>query len=194
MVFLKDPEGAFEDQFNTITESAEVNLKNSATASGRRALDTFLGKRRVGVHQTVTRTSYSATIRSGGRFIGGINSFEVSQDRDVEEQFFIAPYPSCEPQAIIPLNVTGRKLKISRYELYRRPFETRFGDFDLTKLANQRNKFSIQEKLVDPLNRSKMYAYTDCYFTSIGYKYSAEGDMVVMYDAEVIFKERLLVS
>lgn len=194
MVFVRDPNGSFDDNLRLLGDSASENFRNSATASGLRALDTFTGRRRVGPHNTVTRTSHSVTIRSGGRTIGAINSFEVSRSKDIKENFYISPLPSGQPQEIIPLNTKDRKIKISRYELYRRPFEDRFGDFDLIKLSNQRNRFSIMEKLVDPTNRSKVIGYSDCYFISLGYKYASDGDMVVMVDAEIVFGDRTLIS
>lgn len=194
MVFLKDPAGTFEDQFNTITESAEENFKNSAIASGRRALDNFTGRRRVGAHQTVTRTSHSVTIRSGGISIGAISKFSHKQSKGLAEQYFVAPTPSGEPQEIIPLNTNTRTISIERYELYRRPFENRFGDFNLIRLANQRNSFTIMEKLVDPTNRSKVIGYSRCYFTDMGYDYSADGEMVVMVNAEIVYGDRFYIS
>lgn len=194
MVFVRDPNGSFEENLERLGDSASENFRNSATASGRRALDTFLGRRRVGPHKTVTRTSHSVTIRSGGRFIGAINEWSQSEDKDVKEQFFISPTPSGEPQEIIPLNSNRRTISIGRYELYRRPFEDRFGDFDLIKIANQRNPFDIMEKLVDPNNRSKVIGYSGCYFTSVGTKYSSEGDMVVMVNATLVYKTRFYIS
>lgn len=194
MAFVRDPSGSFEDNLQLLADSAKENFKNSATASGLRALDTFTGRRRVGPHNTVTRTSHSVTIRSGGRTIGAISAFEVNRSKDIKENFYLSPLPSGEPQEIIPLNTKDRKIKISRYELYRRPFEDRFGDFDLVKLSNQRNKFSIMEKLVDSTNRSKVIGYSNCFFISLGYKYASDGEMVVMVDGEIVFGERLLIS
>jgi len=194
MVFVRDPNGSFEDNLERLGDSASENFRNSATASGRRALDTFLGRRRVGPHKTETRTSHSVTIRSGGRTIGAINSWSHDQQKEIKENFFISPTPSGHPQEIIPLNTNTRTIKIARYELYRRPFEDRFGDFDLINLANQRNKFSIQEKLVDPNNRSKVIGYAGCYFTSVGYEYKAESDMVVLVNAEIVYLDRFYVS
>lgn len=193
MAFVRDPNGSFEDNLRLFQDAFGDNFKNSIQASGQRALDTFLGRRRVGAHNTVTRTSHSVTIRSNGRYIGAITSFDMSQTREVNDRFYISPNPSYLPQDIIPANVTSRIIRLNRYELYRRPFEEIFGDFKLENLSNQRNKFSLQEKLVDPTGRTKYYGYIDCFFSKIGYKHEAQGEMVVMYDGEIIFKKRELV-
>lgn len=194
MVFIRDPSGSFRENLELMGDSASENFRNSSIASGRRALDDFTGRRRVGPHKTETRTSHSVTIRSGGRFIGAINKWNHEQSKKVHEQYFVSATPSGEPQEIIPLNTDSRKISIERYELYRRPFEDRFGDFDLIRLSNQRNPFSIMEKLVDPNNRSKVIGYSRCYFTKVGYRYSSEGDMVVMMDAEIVYGDRFYIS
>lgn len=187
MAFIKDPATTLADAISGQSQSIASELRNSATASGLQALDNLTGRRRVGPPKITTRTSHSVTLRSGGFFIGGINSFSQNQGRDVKENFYLAPIPSGEPSEIIPKNVTSRKLTIASYDLYRTPFEERFGDFDLLRLTNQKNAFEIVERIQDPFNNVKVIVYEGCYFSSLGYEYRAQDDMVVMYDAELIF-------
>lgn len=194
MAFIKDPGAALEDAASLQSQNIQEQLRTSAQASGQRALDTFLGRRRVGPHDTIARTSHSVTIRVQNRFIGAITEFGPRQGREVKENFYLSPKPSGYPQELIPLNINERTIKIARYDLYRRSFETIFGDFDLNRLADQRNPFVIQEKLVDPQNRTKLVGFIGCFFKDLGYKYQAEGDRVIMYDATIIFRDKTVVS
>lgn len=99
------------------------------------------------VPQTAIRTSHALAIRTAqGRVIGAVHGWAETQTREVAEEFTVRPdnYDGL-PEALVPQNITGRTLRVSRYDLFRSLMEEAFGEANAVLLTDEANAFDLVE-------------------------------------------------
>lgn len=131
---------------------------------------------------TRTRTAYSLTIHAtvGNRrgVIGAVHEISTRQRQDIEEEFEVNSLGTGLPRELIPQNVTGRSIQLSRYDLYKSTLEQVFGTPELITLADQLGPVSLRMMWKNPnsgdidlVTQSQstisVYEYTDCYITDL---------------------------
>lgn len=149
------------------------------------------------VPRTRTRTSHGLSIRvGGGRIIGAVNVLSHNQSRQIDEEWHINKGSrGAEPADLIPQNVTGRTLTVSRYDLFVRNMEEVFDRTgEIIVLSDQFKPFSLRTIWQSPvgivLGGRRIYEYTGCYFSRIGRAVRSTDDRIVNVDAEITYKLR----
>lgn len=155
----------------------------------------------ISVPFTTTVTSHGLLIQTAGGPVGAITSFRNKQARKTQELFEFGAVTtgggddilgdSGEAYEVVPGNIGGTTIGVRRYDLYSKRFEKAFGGFDLQMLTRQTSSIRLIEFTTGPTsNLSFQYVYYGCWFTSLGRDFAADGNRVVMADAEVVYTRR----
>lgn len=151
---------------------------------------------------TTTVTSHGLLIQSApGIPVGAITSWRTRQARKTQELYEFGAVTvgggddilgdSGEAYEIVPGNVGNTTISVRRYDIYTNRFEKAFGSFDLQMLTRQDKAIRLIEFTTGPTDElSFKYVYYGCWFTSLGREYSADGNRVVMADAEAVYTRR----
>lgn len=99
---------------------------------------------------TEARTTHALLIRVGGKTIGGIYDWNVTQSRDMREPYAINLFNRGLPADMVPGNVTNRSLSVKRYDLYTDVMEECFGTTELEVLSDQVRPLSLREVWLAP--------------------------------------------
>jgi len=136
---------------------------------------------------TLTRTSHSVTILVNGTPIGLISGWSPQMSRAVQPIYELNAETSGLPYENIPGNVTGLTISVTRFDLWTAKMEEAFGTVDLTMLSNQQAPFTIQEKWSKPDGSTETYAYTGCWFTSLGRNLRSDDNRLVQVSATLVY-------
>lgn len=151
---------------------------------------------------TTTMTSHGLLIRSAsGEAVGAITSWSPRQSRVITPVFEFGGQTTGggadirgnpgEPYEIVPGNIQGTTIDIRRYDIYSKRFEQAFKTNNLEMLTNQDKSISLIEFWATPEGALDFtYIYYGCWFNSIGREHSADGNRVVMANAQVTFTRR----
>lgn len=143
---------------------------------------------------TRTRLSHALTIRAKGQTIGLIQSFApAAQTRPLAYVYELNTATSGEPVERVPGNVGGLSINVDRYDLYTKKMETVFGTADFTMLSDQTDKFQLREVWRNPDGSIESFIYLECMFSSLGRKYSATQDRIVMVSAVIDYLKKVRV-
>lgn len=141
---------------------------------------------------TRVRMSHALTIRAKGQTIGLIQNFSpAAQTRAVPYVFELNTATSGEPVERPPANIGGLSIQVDRYDLYTTKMETAFGTADFAMLSDQTDKFQLREVWRNPDGSLESYIYLECLFSSIGRKFSATGDRIVMVNAVIEYLKKV---
>lgn len=152
-------------------------------------VDEALGTPRV--PRTRTRTSHGLTIRVvGGPVIGACFGFTEQVTRDLEDAWEIdANATGYRPVDIVPGNVSGRSLRIDRYDLFTQVMEEVLGSREVVVLSDQTRPFVLRTHWQSPvgalLGGRRIYQYEDCWFASMGRVARADDTRLVGVNAEI---------
>ena len=150
---------------------------------------------------TSTMTNHGLLIQVGGEAVGAITKWSPKQARQGTAVFefgnttvgggddtFADPG---EPYEIVPGNISGTDITISRYDIYTKRFEKQFNTNNLMMLTRQDKSIRLLEYWTTPAGSIDFqYIYYGCWFTSIGREHSAESNRIVMANATVMFSRR----
>lgn len=155
----------------------------------------------VKVPATSTITNSGMLIQVAGEAVGAITGWNVRISRDATECFEFGslttgggddiPADAGEAFEIVPGNSRGNTISIRRYDLYTKRFENAFKTNSLEMLTKQDKSIRLIEFNKSPDGSLDMtMVYYGCWFTSLGRQHAADGNRIVLADAEVKFTRR----
>lgn len=149
------------------------------------------------VPRTRTRTSHGLTIRvGGGRIIGAVNALGHSTSRQVDDEWEIDRNAvGTAPADLVPQNVTGRQLQVSRYDLFVRSMEEALNKTgEVVVLSDQFRPFTLRTTWQSPvgiaLGGRRIYEYQDCWFSDLGRTVRTDDNRIVNVDATITYRLR----
>lgn len=153
------------------------------------------------VPSTTTVTSHGLVIQAAGQVVGAINSWNPQQGRTVTPVFELGSVEtgggddiqadSGEPFEVVPGNITGTTLSITRYDIYTRRFETAFGTNNLEMLTRQTSSIRFIEFWNTPQGQTNYnYVYYGAWFNSLGRQLGADGNRISMASATATYTRR----
>lgn len=148
------------------------------------------------VPRTRTRTSHGLTLRVGGRIIGAVNALAHTHNRQLDDVWEIdRAAVGAAPADIVPQNVTGRRLTISRYDLYIGLMEeVMSATGEIIVLSDQFRPFSLrtvwQSSVGIVLGGRRIYVYEGCWFEDIGRAVRSTDDRIVNVNATIRYQTR----
>lgn len=150
-----------------------------------------------------TITSHGLLIQvSPGEAVGAITKFGPRQNRTATPVFEFGPGLTTgggddipadpgEPYEIVPGNIGGTEISITRYDVYTKRFENAFKTNNLMMLTRQDKSIRLLEFWTSPDGTLDFtYIYYGCWFTNIGREHSADGNRIVMANASVMYTRR----
>lgn len=99
---------------------------------------------------TRTRTTHALLIRVGGRNVGAIYKWDITQRRDIKSKFEVNPYGYGLPADIVPATLATRTISVERADLYDDIMEECFGSKELVTLTDQTRPFNLREVWLAP--------------------------------------------
>lgn len=154
--------------------------------------------------QTKVQTSYSILLKAqvGAKraIIGAVHEFSPQQTLSVDEEFEVNSFGKGLPRELVPQALTGRTIRLARYELYQESIEAVFGLPELLTLADQTGPISLILSWKDPnataltnflpqtvnTQRNRAIIFSGCYLTSLGKTYSTQ-NVIVGADATLVW-------
>lgn len=151
---------------------------------------------------TTVRTDYSMTLHVtvGTRraVVGGVYEFDHQQSLGTRDVFTVSANPDGSPAEVLPMALTGRTIRLVRYDLFRSIFEQLFngGAPELVLLSDQISGLSLRERwsypsvLIPGGGAQPTYEYLGCKITSLGRALNAEGDRISRTNASITWRTR----
>ena len=154
---------------------------------------------------TATRSDHAMTIQCDGAIIGHIQEWTPQQSLTVTPVYQIGNDPNGVPSGSVmenvPGNISGLTIGITRYDLYTLRMEKIWGTgFSIEMLTDQFKPFTVVEKWVGISNVAEgtpfteKWAYTGCWFTSLGRTHSSQGDRITKVNASITYAKKTNVS
>lgn len=131
------------------------------------------------VPETKVRSDYAAQIMLNGQTVGGVFEMAVEQTRAVEDVWTVRSRPDGLPQDTIGQGLTGRSLRLQRYDLWTEILEYVFGLSPEGLLSSQCGVLTIRELWKGPSNNLSVWDYVGNRFVSLGRTIGAHGDRIV---------------
>lgn len=155
----------------------------------------------VKLQATSTTTTHGLLIQANGSAIGAITDWAPKQNMTATPVFEFGQVTvgggddimadRGEPFEIVPANIGGTTVSISRYDIYTNRFENAFKTNNLQMLTRQDKAIKLIEFWATPddvANFSNIYY--GAWFTSIGRQHKAEGNRIVMVSAELMYTRK----
>lgn len=149
-----------------------------------------------GVPETTVRSDHALAIRANGITVGMIQTWAPSQSRNATDIYEFNPPSTGEVVEVMPGNVTGLTIQVSRYDLYKRRMEDAWGpNYSIVMLSDQTTPLEVREVWSNPVDstpyaRSEPWIYSGCWFTQIGRSHAVQGDRIVMVNAQIRYAKR----
>ena len=169
------------------------------------------------VPSTSIRTSHALTIKVNGVAIGLINGWNPAQGRGATLIFEVDSDGSGNPVEIMPGNVTGNTIQVSRFDTYTARMEQAFGTSDLVMLTRQNMSFDVTEEWIIPVPASnwvplptatpevakavsappagnegkERFMYMGCWFTNLGRIVRADDNRIVNVNATLMYTKKV---
>lgn len=147
---------------------------------------------------TTTVTSHGLQVVARGKIIGEIQDWTpAAMVRAMKWVYELNMLTSGTPVDVIPGNISGYTVVIKRYDILHAKYEEVFGDLSWeVALGNQQEPFDVKQYLTYSDGSKELIVYRGCWMSSVGRKYSAEGDRIVVVDATLTYlkAERVLAA
>lgn len=149
-----------------------------------------------GVPETTVRSDNALAIRADGRTIGVVQTWAPTQSRTVTPVYEFNPAAPGEFLELVPGNMTGQTIQVTRADLYNSRMEEVWGsNFDIVMLADQTIALELREVWSNPIDstpyaRSESWIYSGCWFTQLGRNHSVQGDRIVLVNAQIMYTKR----
>jgi hypothetical protein len=136
------------------------------------------------------------TIQAQGVTVGLINGWAPTQGRTVTPIFQVMEDNSGNPEELMPGNITGLSITVTRYDIYKTRMEEAFGTVDLVMLTRQNTPFDVIEAWQLPGSKEgkERFLYSGCWFTSLGRTLSSNDARIVNVNATLMYTKKLRVS
>jgi len=146
--------------------------------------------------QTVTKTSHGVQIKCRGVAIGSISSFVPGPwRREFTHIYELNPLSSGHPVDVVPNNLSGFEIRVSRYDIWTDPFEKVFGgDMSIFEaLGNQDRPFEIYQFFWHPDGYKEISIYRGAWIREVGRTYDAGRDRVILVNGSMVYlrKDRI---
>lgn len=164
---------------------------------------------------TKVRTSHALTIKANGKTVGLINGWNPKMGRTASHVFEVGTDNSGNPVEIVPGNISGLSVDVSRFDAYLKRMEEAFGTPDLVMLTRQNQPFDVIESWAmpadisftvgvgssaqkpqqsSPFSDSERFIYSGCWFTSIGRTLRSDDNRIVNVSATLMFTKKMKVT
>lgn len=148
---------------------------------------------------TTTVTNHGLLISVVGEAVGAITAWSPGQSRTATPVFEFGGLTQGggddvqseegEPYEIVPGNIGGTEIAISRYDVYTKRFESAFRTTNLYMLTKQSSAIRFIEFTAGPAGRGLDFTnvYFGSWFTRLGRRHDAAGNRIVMADASAMY-------
>lgn len=172
---------------------------------------------------TRVRTTHALTIKANGVTVGLINGWNPAQGRGAVHVFEVGTDNSGNPVEIVPGNITGLTVNITRFDSYKRRMEEAFGTPDLVMLTRQNQPFDVIESWSvpgedgvsfiagpgvttttsagplpvvqsSPFTDTERFIYQGCWFTSLGRTLRSDDNRIVNVSATIMYTKKLKIT
>lgn len=149
-----------------------------------------------GVPETTVRSDNALAIRANGRTIGVVQTWVPSQSRNATDIYEFNPSNPSAIVEVVPGNMTGQTIQVSRYDLYNSRMEEVWGStFNIKMLSDQTIALELREAWANPIDstpypRAESWVYSGCWFTQLGRNHAVQGDRVVLVNAQIRYTKR----
>lgn len=149
-----------------------------------------------GVPETTVRSDHALAIRADGTTIGKVQTWVPTQSRNATDVYEFEPSYTGEVVEVVPGNLTGLTIQVSRYDLYNSRMEEVWGsNFSIVMLTDQTVALELREIWSNPIDstpypRSESWIYTGCWFTQLGRNHAVQGDRIVLVNAQIRYTKR----
>ena len=140
--------------------------------------------------QTLTRTSHGIQIKARGLTIGSIASFKPGpRTREFTHIYELNPLSSGHPVDVVPGNLGGFNIAVTRYDIWTEPFEKAFaGAMDIYEaLGNQDRPFELYQFMWHPDGSKEIIVYRNVWIKEVGRQYQATADRVVSVGGSFVY-------
>lgn len=154
---------------------------------------------------TSTMVSHGLLIRAGGDVVGAITKWGPKQSKGATPVFEFGsgigsttvgggddvPAEPGEPYEIVPGNIGGTTISISRYDLFSKRFENAFKTNNLMMLTRQTSSIKFIEFWKSPNGDLDFtYVYYGAWFTELGREHDASSNRITMASASAMYTRR----
>lgn len=165
----------------------------------RRAAFAFTGQGSSGPPTTRARLTHAFKVRvAPGYLVGACTSFQLSQNRNVDDEWEVNAINRGLPNHMTPQVLGGRTVSIERFDLYGEVMEQVWGTRELATIVEQRRPLELREVWLTPSGiltlGQRIYAYTGCYLLDEGRSLGADGDRVSRANVTLKWTDRVIVS
>ena len=138
---------------------------------------------------TTIVSAHSITIQAGNgnTVIGAIQSWHPQSTRDATHVYELNSATSGAPVDIVPGNVKGLTIAVSRFDIYNKRMEQAFGTTDLVMLSDQTAPFDVFEWWQYVGATSVKWHYLGCWFNSLGRTLQSNDDRIVKVEASLTY-------
>lgn len=171
----------------------------SLRQDAQNALDSPRSVAHQGAPTTRTRSTLAlalfVTVSGAPRPIGMVQAINMTQSRQVDEEYEIDVDGVGLPADMVPSIVSSRTLSIKRFDLYASLLEQVFGTSEILTLADQTKGFSLREMWTDPtaviFGARSYYEYRNCWFTQLSRNLQVTGDRISGADATIAWQYKV---
>lgn len=161
---------------------------------------------------TRVRTTHALTIKANGVDISLINGWNPKMGLTASHVFEVGTNNSGNPVEIVPGNINGMSVDVSRFDTYKKRMEVAFGTPDLVMLTRQNEPFDVIESWVvpgedisyrsalsgigstNPFTSTERFIYSKCWFTNLGRTLRSDDNRIVNVSATLMFTKKMRVT
>lgn len=147
--------------------------------------------------ETLTKTSHGIQIKVGGEVIGAVTSFVPGPARrEFTHVYELNPLSSGHPIDVVPNNLTGFEIRVSRYDIWRQPFERVFGGTIsiYEALGNQDRGFDMYRYFWHPDGYREVLVYRNTWIREVGRTFDAGRDRVILVNGSFVYLRKDKIS
>jgi len=133
------------------------------------------------IPNTRVAAQHVISIRVRGITVGTVQRWAPRQTRRMTPVYEINQVTSGRRVDIVPGNIETLQIDVDRYDLYTKRMHEAFGYAgSAINLADHTNPFDCHEIWLLPTGLLQGYIYHNCWFSSIGREYTAQGDRIIL--------------
>lgn len=139
---------------------------------------------------TTHKSTHGIQIKVNGVTIGSIQDFTHGPiQRAMTTIYELNPLSSGHPIDVVPGNLSGFTLKVSRYDIYTEPFEKVFGgSTDIYEALGMQNRgIEIYRYWFHPNDYKEILVYRNCWLQQVGRTISLGRERTVLADGSFAY-------
>lgn len=141
---------------------------------------------------TLIATSHGIQIVAKGKVVGAIVKWAIDPyTRSFTKVYELNYASSGHPIDLVPGNLDGFKISVSRYDIWKRKFEEAFVNASIEEaLGLQDTPFEVNQYLLRPDGEKELVVYRGAWLSKVGRTYDSTADRIIKVDGEITFLRR----